>query len=107
MISLVTLEEAKSQLRISDTLDDTKIAQVVLAASAIILTYMKIDVPVEDSPDTRISQMFDEDTVPEEVKAAVLLAVSDLYENREGQNADPLSAAVKALLHARRDPTLA
>lgn len=107
MLSLVTLEEAKEQLRVTGELDDAKIEQVILAASAIVLGYIKITVPVEDSPDTRISQMFDSDTVPEEVKAASLLVIGDLYENREGQNADPLSLTVKSLLCARRDPTLA
>jgi hypothetical protein len=107
MISLVTLEEAKSQLRISDTLDDSKIALTILAASAMVLNHIKVDVPVEDSPDTRILQMFDTDTVPEDVKQAVLLVIGDLYENREAANANPISSAVKAILCNRRDPTFA
>jgi len=107
MLSLVTLEEARLQLRVDGALDDTKIAQVILAASAIVLNHIKVVVPVEDSPDTRLTQMFDSETVPEEVKAAVLLIVGDLYENREGQNANPISPTIEALLCARRDPTLA
>jgi hypothetical protein len=112
MISLVTLEEAKVQLKVDGVLDDAKVAQTILAASAIVLNHIKITVPEQDSPDTRIEQMFDRsprqyDSVPEEVKAAVLLVIGDLFENRESQTANPLSATVEALLCAWRDPTLA
>ena len=107
MISLVTLEEAKLQLRRDDTADDALIGRLILAASAIVLNHIKVDVPDEDSPDTRIFQMFGQDTVPEDVSQSVMLALSDLYENREAGNANPLSSAVEAILFARRDPTLA
>jgi len=107
MIALVTLADAKLQLRRDDTADDVLVAQLILAASSIVLNHIKVEVPEEDSPDTRISQMFDQDTVPEDVSQAVMLVLADLYENREAGSANPLSSAVEAILCARRDPTLA
>ena len=112
MIPLVTLEEAKTQLRVTDTLDDAKIQRTILAASAIVLGHIKITVPEEDSPDTRIERMFDRsprqyDSVPEEVKQVTLLWIGYLYENRQGENSDTIQSIMESLLCAWRDPTLA
>lgn len=106
-MSLVTLETAKSHLRIeaSFTLDDADITRKAAQASAIVIDYLKKPADMwQDTPGDPLD-------VPAVVEAAVLLVLGALYENREGvegaQNAQPLSQAAKDLVHRFRDPALA
>lgn len=93
MVDLVTLEEAKADLRIDDAASDTDVALKVKIATGIVLEHIKTP-----SPD------WDASTVPGTVKAAIFLVTRSLYNDEES---DPLSLVVRLLLNGRRDPTLA
>jgi len=95
MNDLVTLDQAKAQLRITDTDSDTELAAMVTSASAIIVGYLKTDT----------AAAYTVDTVPAHVRTAVLLVLASLYEDREGAN-DPVGLAVQSILMRDRDPAL-
>ncbi|WP_374289587.1 head-tail connector protein [Pseudomonas fluvialis] len=69
---MVTLEEAKNHLRIelTETEDDAAITTMIDAATAHILEYLHTGIIIP---------------TPAPLKAAVLLLVADLYQNRERQ----------------------
>jgi hypothetical protein len=101
---LVTLEQAKMQLRIDDEEHDADIGMKIKQASHIVLDYLKYkEIPplawMVGSP--AVMQ------VPPLVEAAVLLKVSELYHNRESSVINLISPAVVALLDRYRDPALA
>ena len=101
-MAYVTLEEAKKQCNVDHDDDDTLLQRLVLDGTAIVADYLKIS---EDLYDVLGSPS----GVPYVIRAATLLVIGALYENREG-NADgpqPLSQAVKDLLHRYRDPAIA
>jgi hypothetical protein len=96
-MALITLDQAKRHLRMGDD-EDEEIEEKVNEASAIVLDYLKV--PADE---------WAVGAVPYLVQAATKLVLGALMENREG-NADgpePLSQAVKDLLHRYRDPALA
>jgi|SRR4030095_15256798 len=101
MILLVSLDDAKTHLRIMNNDSDSDIEQKLASASAIVMHHAKLDsVPAEwliNSPP--------EISAPGYIQAATLLALSELYENRESSTSNPLSDSVKSLIP--RDPTLA
>ncbi|WP_367650161.1 head-tail connector protein [Burkholderia contaminans] len=96
MSDLITLAQAKAQLRITDTDSDGELASLVSAASDIVVGYLK----------TVEAAAYTADTVPPRVRTAVLLVLASLYEDREGAN-DPIGPAVQSLLMRDRDPALA
>lgn len=103
MSDLVTLDQAKAQLRIVDTDDDSFIASLVTAASAIVVSYLQ----------TAAAAAYDITTAsgtvtypPPHIQTATLLVLASLYEDREGAN-DPIGVAVASLLVRDRDPALA
>lgn len=69
-MTTVTLDEAKLHMRVDHDDEDEYIAGLILAAETHIGMYLGDDLP---------------DPMPAPVKAAVLLLVGDLYENRERQ----------------------
>jgi len=102
MAELVTLDEAKRHLRVTHDDEDDDIKFRISAASEIVLDYIK----KRDSDWTT-------DTTPKLVKAATLLVLAGLYEDR-GDGEEVLSQAngyldrpVTAILHRYRDPALA
>lgn len=72
---MITLDEAKNHIRVDGTHDDAAITAMIAAAKAHIEDYTGIIFA---------------DTAPAPVKAAALLMVGDLYENREAQSDRPL-----------------
>lgn len=102
-MSLVTLEEAKAHLRVMHFDEDSTIAIYMNAATEIVVDYIKK--PEHEWTDTN---------VPFLIKAAVLLVLTGLYENR-GDEAEPdysqadgyLAKPVTAILHRYRDPAYA
>ena len=95
---IVDLETAKRHLRRTDDDDDENIVSKLEQASAIVVDYLKLDAGTYDvgaSPYVEPPQM---------VQAAVLLTLENLYVNPEE---DPLSNAVRSILHRSRDPALA
>ena len=103
MIELVTLEEAHAHLRIDDSEDIPDLLLKINAASSIILNHLGVD---EDYyADSNGVQ-----TPPAQVKAATLLMLGELNENREGEGNyqdGRLPAPVRALLGPLRDPVMA
>lgn len=72
---IVSLTEAKSHLRVDQSAEDALITLYIEASEDHIKAYLNRSVPgIADSPQT----------VPAAIKAAALLIVGDLYENREG-----------------------
>lgn len=69
-MTTVTLDEAKMHMRVDHPDEDSYIEGLVMAAEAHISMYLG-----DASPDP----------MPAPIKAAVLLLVGDLYENRERQ----------------------
>jgi len=109
-MDLVSLEEAKRQLAIEDdrTDLDIEVADKVEQASWIIMDYLKIEMPEEDSPSmSPLSVDIWPLGVPPNIKAATLLVLSELFESRQSSEANVLSSAVLSLLHRRRDPAMA
>lgn len=94
-MALLTLDEAKTHLRIDGTDDDIEVTTKVNEASAIILDYLKWNTSPEP----------DETTAPGYMKAACKLVLGELYAEREG--GDPISPAVVSLLARSRDPAYA
>ena len=99
-LKLVSLARAKIHLYLTHNSDDAELELKIEDASDIVMDYLK---------DRSNTHNWDEATVPATVRAAVLLVLGALWENREGNSdqADALSPTVTALLHRYRDPALA
>lgn len=94
---LVDLETAKRHLRRDDDEDDTRIVDTIRQASAIVLDYLKISPESYSGTDGNLSD------VPVMVEAATLLVIDVLYDRPEE---DPLTDAVRSILHRMRDPAM-
>ena len=104
-MSLVTLEQAKDHLHIeqSNTDSDSQVELQIESASAIVLDYLKV---AEDNWQDSNGLPVD---VPAVIRAATLLVLGSLFENRDGSDKEavPISTAVENLLRRYRDPALA
>ncbi len=120
MLPLCTIKQAERQvhqditeLEVGSILPDLE--QKVLAASAIVYNYLKIEVPDFTSPSVSgdLYNIWTVTGVPYDVQMATLLILGELWENREAEDThafrspSPLSDSVRALLHRYRDPALA
>lgn len=116
MTSLVTTSEANDHLRLDLTTDgnspptftDPRTAELEFKmdqATDAVLDYLKVG---QDSP-----PKWDEVTAPPRVKAAILLVLTSLYDDRaagemlKGLSGGDLANPVVALLYRLRDPALA
>jgi len=113
MAMLVSLARAKSHLRITGTDDDSDVELKLKAASRAVLRYIDSD---QDFLDTFGEPDEESDGValgiPDDIQAATLLLLGDLYKEREGVNASQwehgfLPVAVVSLLYSYRTPTSA
>ncbi len=108
-MNLITMDEAKRHLNLDHNADDLLIEEMRLAASDIIIDYLKMD--VNDSTFDWVDNNGEPSKyVPYKVKAAVKLTLGALYENRDGDNwraPQPISDAVVSLLYRTRDPAMA
>jgi len=101
MTALVTLVEAKSQLRVDHADDDAHITFLTEAASAACINYVHRETP------------WTAEDIPDDAKVAVLLTINWFYDDRAPGKPDEaiamgyLPKAVTALLHRHRDPALA
>lgn len=103
MAELVSLEEAKLQLRITWSDEDQYVQLVLDAAEAAVLDYIKQD------------NGWSASNVPKGVKLAILVLLSTYYEPfRDGDNFDNATVAfgypppaVTSLLHRYRKPAYA
>ena len=97
MNDLITLDQAKAQLRIVDTDSDAELTSMVTAASVIVASYLKWGNP---PPYDGVTTPY-----PASIQHATLLVLASLYEDREGAN-DPIGPAVQSILMRDRDPAL-
>ncbi|WP_136415529.1 head-tail connector protein [Herbaspirillum sp. ST 5-3] len=74
---MITLDEAKTHIRVTGTDDDTEITAMIATAQAHIENYLGVT--------------YADGEAPAPVKSAALLMVGDLYENREAQTDRPLT----------------
>jgi hypothetical protein len=111
---LVTLTEAVNHLRCEPS--DPSVPLLVSAASEAVLQYIGDPAFVDTAGFVPVDTAGDPVGVPAQVKAATLLLLGDLYENRKPTPTDPvpaeygygyLSRAVVALLYPFRTPTVA
>lgn len=99
---MITLAEAKTQLRITDTWHDTEVQAVVDAADAVIRKRLK----------TANDPTWNEVTAPADLKHAVKLLTAHFYEARGDAYPDEADTeriwhAIDALIGMWRDPALA
>ena len=90
---MLTLAETKLHLRVGHNDEDAHIAELIAAAATSVADYLNMDYEdMELAP------------LPAPVRAAILLRVGDLYENREAQTDRPLvaNAAFAQLLNPYR-----
>jgi hypothetical protein len=130
-LRFVDLEEAKIHLRITalDGSFDAEVEQLIPLASAVVFDYLKAELPEvvefsppEESPPSDPAEIVVvEDVWPsivhqELVRCATLLALGDLFEQREATpersrfstvGEHVLTKTVKDILHRMRDPALA
>lgn len=104
MPALVTLQAAKDHLSIVDEDHNSLVQKKIDDASAIVLDYCN-----STAYWRAITATWTQVTVPGHVRAAVLLWITHLYENRgdDMKADDALWAATKRLLDRTHDPVLA
>lgn len=99
MTPIVSLQQAKAHLRITDTDSDTELtATFIPGASAVVASYLKW--PALWPYDGAAS------TFPPHIQSATLLVLACMFEDREGDN-DPIGPAVVSILARDRNPALA
>lgn len=110
MTMLVSLEEAKAQIRQTQDHEDEHIVLQIHAASAAVLAYLK-SYDFVDSDGEAVAE-----EVPYQVKAATLILVAMLFRDRDGPASivesswdqdGYLPRPVVALLYPLRDPAMA
>lgn len=95
---LVTWEEARAHLRILSDDFDPDLALKMWQAEEKVLDFVE-----------RIDTGWTPETVPAQIKAAILMVLEFLWENRgaETDRGDPLSPAARSMLRMFRDPVIA
>lgn len=115
MIELVTLEQAKSMLRVPYTREDDLIILLIRGASRMVLNYLRLDESAYLNSDGTMdisSATLGYEEVPEEVQSAVLYLVGVLSRDRDGAESEKwqagyLPAPVVSMLYPLRDPASA
>jgi hypothetical protein len=112
MVALLTLDVGKKHLRVDHSDDDADIADKIEQASTIIVNYIKA--PDEVRPWSPLPPSgWDDTNVPKDIKAAVQIRLSRLYDDRNaGKELNEvalgyLTPAETAILHRWRDPAMA
>jgi acyl CoA:acetate/3-ketoacid CoA transferase alpha subunit len=96
-MSLVTLEQARDQLRDPPTVDNDQIERICERATEILLDFLKKDLSSYQNT------AGEPDEVPLLIEAACLKIVQNLYDGIE----PTISADVKDMVRRARDPALA
>lgn len=95
---IVDLETVKRNLHIVADDDDENLVMLLESASDIVVDFLKLDVGTYDIDASPYV------APPKPVEVAVLLVLGNLYDK---PNEDPLTVAVRSVLHRLRDPALA
>lgn len=90
-MAYITTREARDRLRIEEAYAEEDLARMIGEAEDIVADYLKL------------LTNYAVDDVPPRVRTATLLVIQALYDGDE----QPLSTAVRSLLHRLRDPALA
>lgn len=104
-MSLLKLINVKRAMNIEHDLEDTRIADCILAGEAIVLDYLKITERafLVGSPEQVV--------LPKHIEIAMLLVIESVYDGPRHPitNAleDPISPAVVSILARSRDPAMA
>ena len=110
MAALITLAQAKAQLRVTYTDEDTVITEYLEQASQLVLDFIKATYDEDDvatrPPDWTLA------TVPRPIQAAVLMVTAHLWRFRGDEAAGtatdgPIQERVQMMLSMYRDPALA
>lgn len=97
MAALVEVDEAKVRLRLDDGDEDLELEAMIEEASDIVVSFLKKD-----------DHGWTPDTVPGQIKSAVLIVLGRLYAAREGEiEGGIINDTVRNLLWRDRDPALA
>ena len=92
-MAVVSLDEAKAQLNVTDTVDDALIARLIVPARAHVENLLGFEI--------------DADAPPDALKQAILMLVAHWYENREaslvGINAQETPDGVTAITNEYRN----
>ena len=109
MVMLVTLQQAKTQVRQDLDDEDTHITLLIHAASGMIINYMGSQVDFLDSNGAVILDSSGDPDVAPEIKLATLYLVGMLYRDRDGEFVGQwqqgyLPTVVTAILYPLRDP---
>lgn len=94
---ILELEAIKQELKVDIDADDERIQSTMTQAALIVLDYLKV----------ASDEYEDEEGVsdyPDIVYAAIIRVVMALYDTPEK---DPLTEAVRSMLHRSRDPAIA
>lgn len=115
---LITLQDARAQIRMDQTYDDAYIEASVRAASAAIVTYLKDPSFADSSGLIPVDSAGVAIDVPEDIQWACRLLVGEFYRNRDGEQQGTIGGAasfdqgygylprpVVALLYPHRVPT--
>jgi hypothetical protein len=94
---IVDLEQAKAQCDLIGDDNDDRVLLALEQAIAIVLDFLKLD-------SDEYEDEYGDSDYPTLVAAAILLCTQSLFQSPEQ---DPLTVAVKSILHRFRDPALA
>jgi hypothetical protein len=94
---IIDLEQAKAQCDLIGDENDERLVLALEQAIAIVLDFLKVE-------SDAYTDEYDDQDFPTLVGAAILLCTQSLFQNPEQ---DPLTVAVKSILHRFRDPALA
>lgn len=103
-MNLITLDQAKRQLRIIGTEHDAELEDVRARASDVVRDYLERDGGSETDLSVYIDSSGEPVGVPGRIVQATCLVLGTLWYAREGEE-DPISEAVKSLLNRDRLPT--
>jgi hypothetical protein len=91
---ILDIEAVKQDLRVDIDDDDDRIVRLMDAAVAIVLDYLKVDSDEYENEDG-------DNDFPDIVYLSITRVIQALYDTPDK---DPLTEAVKSMLHRMRDP---
>lgn len=107
---MISLTDARRHLRIDGEQDDEEIAQKMIIADALVLAYcghlkgdpypLGLTAELSAADDRRFRHI-------DALDACRLLAIAELWANREAGTSNPLSPSVKNILNLFREPSYA
>lgn len=94
---ILDIEAVKQELKIDIDDDDERVVRTMDQAVSIVLDFLKVDSDAYENDDG-------DNDFPDIVYAAIVRVILSMYDEPEK---DPLTPAVRSMLHRLRDPALA